>query len=416
MNKYFDIKDKVYDITEKYPETIDIFVAHGFDQLKNEKLRKIMGRTITMEMACLSKRVNVQLFEDKLVEAIEQNLFSEDKTLGGTKKDDGGDIKIEGVLPCPVRIPLLEGFSQWIQENEEKLGFKIDYELQSANIGVDWLRAKFEEDKEEDLSDIFMSAGFDLFFDKNLIGKYKSKGIFEDISGFERLNPDFQNEEIDFRDPHKQYTVMGGVPAVFLVNKDELNGREMPKTWEDLLKPEFEESVSLPLHDFDLFNAMLLTIYRLYGEEGIKKLGKTLLRSMSPAEMVKSNIKRGDMKKPTVTVMPYLFTQMVKDTSPLKPVWPEDGAILSPIFLLTKKESKEKTKPIVDFFLSQEVGELLADKGGFPSVHPQVDNKFTKDRKFLWLGWDFINSHDDIGELILKCLKIFHTAKGEEAN
>lgn len=416
MNKYFDIKDKVYDITEKYPETIDIFVAHGFDQLKNEKLRKIMGRTITMEMACLSKRVNVQLFEDKLVEAIEQNLFSEDKTLGGTKKDDGGDIKIEGVLPCPVRIPLLEGFSQWIEENEEKLGFKIDYELQSANIGVDWLRAKFEEDKEEDLSDIFMSAGFDLFFDKNLIGKYKSKGIFEDISGFERLNPDFQNEEIDFRDPHKQYTVMGGVPAVFLVNKDELNGREMPKTWEDLLKAEFEESVSLPLHDFDLFNAMLLTIYRLYGEEGIKKLGKTLLRSMSPAEMVKSNIKRGDMKKPTVTVMPYLFTQMVKDTSPLKPVWPEDGAILSPIFLLTKKESKEKTKPIVDFFLSQEVGELLADKGGFPSVHPQVDNKFTKDRKFLWLGWDFINSHDDIGELILKCLKIFHTAKGEEAN
>ncbi len=416
MNKYFDIKDKVYDITEKYPETIDIFVAHGFDQLKNEKLRKIMGRTITMEMACLSKRVNVQLFEDKLVEAIEQNLFSEDKTLGGTKKDDGGDIKIEGVLPCPVRIPLLEGFSQWIEENEEKLGFKIDYELQSANIGVDWLRAKFEEDKEEDLSDIFMSAGFDLFFDKNLIGKYKSKGIFEDISGFERLNPDFQNEEIDFRDPHKQYTVMGGVPAVFLVNIDELNGREMPKTWEDLLKAEFEESVSLPLHDFDLFNAMLLTIYRLYGEEGIKKLGKTLLRSMSPAEMVKSNIKRGDMKKPTVTVMPYLFTQMVKDTSPLKPVWPEDGAILSPIFLLTKKESKEKTKPIVDFFLSQEVGELLADKGGFPSVHPQVDNKFTKDRKFLWLGWDFINSHDDIGELILKCLKIFHTAKGEEAN
>ena len=26
MNKYFNIKDKVYDITEKYPETIDIFV------------------------------------------------------------------------------------------------------------------------------------------------------------------------------------------------------------------------------------------------------------------------------------------------------------------------------------------------------------------------------------------------------
>ena len=38
MNKYFDVKDKVYDITEKYPETIDIFAANGFEQLTNKKI------------------------------------------------------------------------------------------------------------------------------------------------------------------------------------------------------------------------------------------------------------------------------------------------------------------------------------------------------------------------------------------
>jgi len=27
MNKYFNLKDKVYDIVEKYPETLDVFVA-----------------------------------------------------------------------------------------------------------------------------------------------------------------------------------------------------------------------------------------------------------------------------------------------------------------------------------------------------------------------------------------------------
>ncbi len=71
-NKYFDVKDKVYDITEKYPETIDIFAANGFEQLKNDKMRKLMGKTISLEMACRSKRVNLDLFEDKLVGAIEQ--------------------------------------------------------------------------------------------------------------------------------------------------------------------------------------------------------------------------------------------------------------------------------------------------------------------------------------------------------
>src|SRR5699024_4767350 len=207
---------------------------------------------------------------------------------------------------------------------------------------------------------------------------------------------------------------MGGVPAVFLVNTNELNGREIPRTWGELLSPEFENSVSLPLHDFDLFNAMLLTIYKDYGEDGIKRLGKSLLNSMAPAEMVKSHIKKDEKSIPTVTVMPYLFTQMVKEDRPLKPVWPEDGSIISPIFLLTKKDSKEKIKPLVDFFLSKEVGALLSKNGGFPSVHPQVVNEFSKDKKFNWLGWDFINNHKDIGSLIDECSDIFHNARNDE--
>ncbi len=68
---------------------------------------------------------------------------------------------------------------------------------------------------------------------------------------------------------------------------------------------------------------------------------------MSPAEMVKSHISRSNSSIPTVTVMPYLFTQMVKENSPLKPVWPEDGAIISPVFLLAKGgRKKKKSNPL----------------------------------------------------------------------
>lgn len=382
-NKYFDTKDKVLDITEKYPETLDIFVSNGFEQLKNESMRKMMGKTISLEMACLTKRINLELFEQKLVESIEKNRIFVDESLASPKKFEDGEIRIDGVLPCPVRIPLLEGFNKWMEKNEDKFDFTVDYELKSANLGVDWIREKIENGGEESLSDIFMSAGFDLFFDKKLMGKYKAKGVFEDISGLERLNKDFDNEEIDLKDPKKQYSLICVVPAVFLVNTEELKGREMPKTWADLLKLEFENSVSLPLNDFDLFNALLLNIYKDFGEEGVRRLGKSLLRSMSPAEMVKSNIKRKGSGIPTVTVMPYLFTQMVKEDSPLKPVWPEDGAIISPVFLLAKKESKEKAKPFVDFFMSKEVGGLLSQNGKFPSVNPEVDNGLVE-KKFKW--------------------------------
>src|SRR5690606_10715202 len=106
-------------------------------------------------------------------------------------------------------------------------------------------------------------------------------------------------------------------------------------------------------------NAILLNIYKKFGEEGIKKLAKAQFRSMHPAEMVKSHIKKNNSDVPTVTVMPYFFTNMVRPNSPLKVQWPEDGAILSPIFLVAKKKTKERTKPIVDYLFSKEVGELL---------------------------------------------------------
>lgn len=410
MNKYFDIKDKVYDITEKYPETIDVLVANGFEQLGNEKMRKIMGKTISLEMALMSKKVNIEIFTQKLIEAIEQNRTSVDSALIPSKVSNGGDIKIEGVLPCPVRVPLLEGFDGWVENNKEKLGIKVDYELKSAHTGVDWIREKIQSGGEDSLADLYLSAGFDLFFDKNLMGKFKDSGVFEDITGLDKLNKDFDNDYIDLKDPERQYSIIGVVPAVFMVNTEELNGRKFPKTWCDLLEPEFEDSVSIPTMDYDLFNALLLGIYKEFGEEGIIKLGKSMFGSMHPAEMVKSNIKKNKSDRPTVTIMPYFFTRMVKADSPLKPQWPEDGAIISPVFLLTKKATKEQTKPIVDYIFSKEVGQLLSTNGKFPSTNPDIDNDLLPGEKFMWLGWDYINTHD-IGALIKKCEKIFYDAK-----
>ena len=141
-------------------------------------------------------------------------------------------------------------------------------------------------------------------------------------------------------------------------------------------------------------------------------LFRSHMRSMTPAEMVKSNVRNTSSGIPTVTVMPYLFAKMVREESPLKAVWPKEGAIASPIFLLTKKSSAEKVKPIVDYLLSPEVGKLLAANGKFPSTHPDVDNGLDENQSFFWIGWDFINAHDDLGELISRCIEIFNEESG----
>jgi ABC-type Fe3+ transport system substrate-binding protein len=167
---------------------------------------------------------------------------------------------------------------------------------------------------------------------------------------------------------------------------------------------EFENNVSLPISDFDLFNALLLNIYRLYGEEGIRRLARIFQKNMHPSEMIKSHMKR---ERPAITIMPYFFTWMVREGSPMELVWPKDGAIISPIFMLTKKETKDKTKAIADFFASREAGEILSHKGKMPSVNPEVDNQIPKENKYIWLGWDFIKEND-ISNLIKKCENIFN--------
>lgn len=272
-------------------------------------------------------------------------------------------------------------------------------------MGVDWLKDSLEHGSGEDeIADVFLSAGFDLFFDNRYMGHLKKEKVFEDIADYEHYNKDFENDYISLKDPDADYSIIGTVPAVFLVNQDALDGREIPFTWEALLSGEFDNSVSLPVGDFDLFNAILLNINKTYGMDGVRKLGKTLMKSMHPSEMVKSGTKQ---EQPAVTIMPYFFTKMVKGNGPMVAVWPKDGAIISPIFMLSKKSKKEELKPIVDFFASKEVGEILSHNGRFPSTHPKVDNLITPDSKYMWIGWDYIKNND-IGQLIDDCMDTFN--------
>lgn len=414
VNKYFDTKDTLFHICERYPETISIFVANGFEQLKDKSKRESMGKSLTLEMALRMKRINVDTFTQLLVEGIDTVRNQVDASLNvdsGEAKE--GAIRLEGLLPCPVRIPLVEELDKFISEYEKQHHTPIVYDLKAASMGLDWLMdAVVNEDNADKLADIFISAGFDLFFEDHLMGKFKKMDVFADSTGFDRLNKDVDNDEISLKDPLGHYSMIGVVPAVFLVNKQELGDRALPQTWADILKPEFANSVSLPIGDFDLFNSILLHLYKAYGEEGIQGLGRCLLESMHPSQMVKSNTRKS--AKPAVTIMPYFFTRMVKEGGVMEAVWPKDGAIISPIFMLTKKDKLKQLQPVIDFFASQKVGEVLSHQGLFPSIHPNVNNRLSEGNKFMWLGWDYIYSQN-IGDLIRKCETTFKKAVSDKS-
>lgn len=391
---------KVNEILEKYPQTVDIFVQNGIKNINDEKVRKMLGN-LSLKNLLLTKKINADIFVDVLNTFLEESNKSIEL---GEQKLDNKDISVMGLLPCPIRIPLLEQFNEFLTTHPS---IKVEYELKAASSGLDWLKEDvIKADNVGELSDVFISAGFDLFFEKNLMGKFKTQKIFKDITGITKYNSDFENDEINLKDPKGDYSMLGVVPAIFLVNRDMLGDRKMPTSWKDLLTPEFENSVSLPISDFDLFNSILVHIGQKYGDEGVSALGRTLLENLHPSQMVKSD--KFKQNVPTITIMPYFFSKMLNPQSSMVAVWPNDGAIISPIFMLTKAEKENELKPVAEFLSSKKVGEIMSHEGLFPSVNPEVDN-YLDGKKFMWCGWDYIYNND-IGEVLEKNKKLFFNA------
>ena len=402
MAKYFDENEKIINILNRYPETIEFFINKGFDKLKNEKDKETLGK-LSLNLILKSKGISIEGFSQMLDDFIDLSRNSADITLNEKTKRTKG-VKVVGLLPCPVRVPLLEQFDAFVEKHETD----IQYDLKAASHGLEWLKGTVRNVADyNELADIYLSAGFDLFFDEELMGKFKKAGVFKNGVKYDKFNSDFENDYMSLKDPSGDYSILAVVPAVFLVNTQELNGREIPKTWADLLKPEFEKSVRLPVSDFDLFNAILLNIYKLYGDEGVKKLGKSLIQNLHPAQMVKSD--RLTVNRPTVTIMPYFFTRMTKEGGAMVPVWPEDGAIISPVFMLTKAEKLKEMESLIDFLSSKAVGEILSHKGFFPSVNPEVENLTPRDKKYLWIGWDYIYNNN-LQEQMHHCEDLFNKA------
>ena len=387
---YIDVSMNIKEIIKKYPETKAVFENQGIQGLEDEKVLQLLEAYPLSNIIEL-KKLDSLAFINRLEESIKSNRESSDITMKKEEKKENA-LSLLGLLPCPVRIPLLEGFQNFLQSHPE---VHVNYELKAASSGLAWLKKDvIEADHVDKLADMFLSAGFDLFFDHKWMGKWKSEGIFQDMTGLEHYNTDFENEHISLKDPKGDYSMIGVVPAIFLVNKAALGNRKMPESWLDILSEEFENSISLPIADFDLFNSILVHIYKLYGQEGVEKLGKSLLSNLHPAQMV-------DAKEPAITIMPFFFSKMIKENGPMQVVWPKEGAIISPIFMLTKKNRRKELQTIVDFMGGKEVGNIISHQGLFPSVHPEVKNP-TMGKAFVWIGWDFIYSHD-MGLLLQDC-------------
>ncbi|MGC9518417.1 MAG: ABC transporter substrate-binding protein [Desulfuromonadaceae bacterium] len=398
----------VQHILTTWPQTRAVFAANGLEAFTDPAYVERVGRFMKLETALKRKGFGVEPFVAQLHQQIQAKEHQADvvEAIGNASETD---IDVAGLLPCPVRVPLLDGIAECVEECKQT-GLHISTRFKAASGGSEWIEEEIRAAQEvSELPDIFVSAGFDTFFDPDGIGRFQRQGAFKALED-SAVNDAFAGLEL--RDPKGVYSIISTVPAVFMLDTHELGDLPAPRTWAQLLEPEYAGQVALPVGDFDLFNAMLLTIHKEFGDAGVEKLGRSMLESMHPAQM--GMAPAGKTRKPLVTIMPYFFTRMAKNIPGVEIIWPEDGAIISPIFMLQRKDSFERARPVAEFLGGKEVGDILARQGLFPSLNPAVENILPESAPWKWVGWDYIYAHD-IAAQIKRLEEIFHRSHAEQA-
>ncbi|MFN2257514.1 MAG: ABC transporter substrate-binding protein, partial [Desulfuromonadaceae bacterium] len=358
----------VQHILTTWPQTLTVFAGNGLEAFTDPAYVERVGRFMKLETALKRKGFGVEPFMEQLHQHIQAQEHQADvvEAIGSAAETD---IDVAGLLPCPVRVPLLDRIAECVEECKQA-GLQVSTRFKAASGGSEWIEKQIRAAQEVgELPDIFVSAGFDTFFDPDGIGRFEHQGAFKALE-CGAVNDSFAG--LDLCDPKGVYSIISMVPAVFMLDTQQLGDQTVPRTWAQLLEPEYAGQVALPVGDFDLFNAMLLSIHKEFGDAGIEKLGRAMLEPMHPAQM--GMAPAGKTQKPLITIMPYFFTRMAQNIPGVEIVWPEDGAIISPIFMLQRKDSFERARPVAEFLAGKEVGDILARQGLFPSLNPEVEN------------------------------------------
>ena len=388
--------ENLQSIAEKTPGLIAIFEKQGLGgYFKPENLSKI-GRFIKLDTVLKSSGIDAKQF----IELLNHHVEPQEKTYtGGSISDIQHQLHFMAMLPCGLQNAFKDFLETHIVANKERyegLNYltegNVNHELSYYPL-LDTITSPGE------LPDIIIASDVNNFFHRPFVERFINKGIFETYAPY---TPNAFMEKVGYSDPSGHYTMLTANFLVMAVDKSRLGGRKMPECWEDILHPEFENDIIMRGEEDFFCNAVILPLYKDQGLDAVKLLAHTIREGRHPAEMVKL-ADSGKNGAATIYIMPYFFAKRIKNSN-VQIVWPTDGAITSPVFMLVKKTAMETQRHLLEFLLSRETGEVLS-KRLFPSVHPDVDNShFPGSAK--WLGWDFL-SQNDIGKLKKDIQEIF---------
>lgn len=237
--------------------------------------------------------------------------------------------------------------------------------MQEAGAGI----------KNVDLIHTSDAGHFELLKDKNMLMKYSP----QTVSSF----PD------GFKDKAGYYYGMRATLSVIAYNPKSIAEKDAPKTWKDLLNPKWNgKEVSAHPGYSGIIMTHVLALVNANGWDYFRDLAKNKLHLVQSANDPAGLVASGE-RPLGVNGAEYFYYKTQKQGNPIKIVYPKEGVplVVSPIAIAKDAPHPNAVKLFMEFIFAKESQQLLADKEGLYTGHPDVtypaDKPKLKDLKLL---------------------------------
>jgi len=293
-------------------------------------------------------------------------------------------------VACPIKQVVRDHFDALAAAHRKSTGETLSCHIPMGCHEDDPYEDLIQVKTIDELPGVTASVGFGDFMTPSFFTRFVAKGCFETAHRGE-VHPAFSSSGL--RDPEGWYTPYSVWAHVLVVDLPGLAGRPVPSRWSDLLDPCYADQIIADgAHHQRFAQIPLLHYYRHFGEAGVVQLVKNIRETWHPAQMVKS-AGTAASKGASIFIIPWSFAHARRWPRHMRLVWPEEGALISPMYAWMKASASAALKTVGQALVSEKLGRHCA-QAGFPSLNPGVDNRLPGDARFCWLGWDYVRTHD----------------------
>lgn len=344
--------------------------------LSNKKGHIFVCQFIFVAFVHSEERGKMKTLDDLLV-SIQQT--------GAGEEYSPEDLDLLLYSPCPIKLAIKERLD--ILTTEFKVREKsIHIQIPMGCTSIDPYDPLHRETDAGKLPGIIASIGFGDFFRKGFVQHFVDQGIFTAPLP-SRIHP--LHQEAGTVDPKGRYVVYGVTPYIFQVDTRRLGDIPLPRCWEDLLHPRYKGQINMCGDGDDMADAVLISIYKEFGQEGIERFAANTFGLMHSANMARAG---GAPRSGAIYILPYFFAESTLQPVHMKVIWPEDGAAASPLYFLAKKSEQKRLERLISFF-TQGIGTIPSARWFLPLGGPAPASLPTK-AKIKWVGWDYIEACD----------------------